>query len=90
MHLNPLTPIRATKEASHATTITGYEIVPAKNEQVLQKAVANQPISVSIDAGAYAFQFYSSGILTGDCGTELDLGVTTVGYNTPKMVLTIG
>ncbi|XVF60853.1 hypothetical protein PTKIN_Ptkin08bG0081400 [Pterospermum kingtungense] len=71
-----------TKEASHAATITGYEIVPAYNEQALQKAIANQPISVSIDASGYAFHFYSSGIFTGDCGTELDHGVTAIGYGT--------
>ncbi|KAK8653427.1 hypothetical protein V6N13_127429 [Hibiscus sabdariffa] len=68
------------KEASHAATITGYEVVPANNEQALQKAVANQPVSVSIDAGDYAFQFYSSGIFTGACGTDLDHGVAAVGY----------
>ncbi|MBA0862150.1 hypothetical protein Goshw_005161 [Gossypium schwendimanii] len=67
-------------EASHAATISGYEIVPANNEQALQKAVANQPVSVSIDAGGYAFQFYSRGIFTGECGTKLDHGITAVGY----------
>ncbi|KAK8653428.1 hypothetical protein V6N13_127430 [Hibiscus sabdariffa] len=68
------------EEASHAAIITGYEVVPANNEQALHKAVANQPVSVSIDAGDYAFQFYSSGIFTGACGTDLDHGVTAVGY----------
>ncbi|KAE8723433.1 Senescence-specific cysteine protease SAG12 [Hibiscus syriacus] len=72
------------EEASHAATITGYEVVPANNEQALQKAVANQPVSVSIDAGGSAFQFYSSGIFTGDCGTALDHGVTAVGYGTSE------
>ncbi|KAF7822900.1 senescence-specific cysteine protease SAG39-like [Senna tora] len=60
--------------------IKGYEVVPANNEEALMKAVANQPVSVSIDAGGYAFQFYSSGVFTGECGTELDHGVTAVGY----------
>ncbi|XWS30003.1 hypothetical protein CRYUN_Cryun24cG0080600 [Craigia yunnanensis] len=73
-----------TKETSHAAMISGYEIVPANNEQALQKAVANQPVSVSIDAGGSAFQFYSSGIFTGDCGTELDHGVAAVGYGTSE------
>ncbi|KAJ1415792.1 Peptidase C1A, papain C-terminal [Sesbania bispinosa] len=69
------------KEAStHAATITGYEDVPANNEQALQKAVANQPVSVAIDASGSDFQFYKSGVFTGSCGTELDHGVTAVGY----------
>ena len=70
------------KEASHAAQITGYEDVPANSENALLKAVANQPVSVAIDASGSAFQFYSSGVFTGDCGTELDHGVTAVGYGT--------
>ncbi|MED6174462.1 hypothetical protein PIB30_069218 [Stylosanthes scabra] len=62
------------------TLITGYEKVPANSEEALQKAVANQPVSVSIDAGDGSFMFYSSGIFTGECETQLDHGVTAVGY----------
>ncbi|KAL5710749.1 Senescence-specific cysteine protease sag39 [Ranunculus cassubicifolius] len=68
------------KEASHAAQIKGHEDVPANNEQALMQAVANQPISVAIDASGSAFQFYSSGVFTGECGTGLDHGVTAVGY----------
>ncbi|KAK8673665.1 hypothetical protein V6N13_111983 [Hibiscus sabdariffa] len=39
-----------------ASTMTSYEDVPENNEQTLQKAVANQPVSVFIDVGGYAFQ----------------------------------
>ncbi|WJX50738.1 hypothetical protein P8452_36999 [Trifolium repens] len=70
----------ANKASIHAVTITGYEDVPANNELALQKAVANQPISVAIDASGSDFQFYNSGVFTGSCGTELDHGVTAVGY----------
>ncbi|PIN18854.1 Cysteine proteinase Cathepsin L [Handroanthus impetiginosus] len=68
------------KESSHVAKITGYEDVPANSESSLLKAVANQPVSVAIDAGGSDFQFYSSGVFTGECGTELDHGVTAVGY----------
>ncbi|KAG9439521.1 hypothetical protein H6P81_019686 [Aristolochia fimbriata] len=68
------------KESKHAANITGYEDVPANNEDALMKAVANQPVSVAIDAGGSDFQLYTEGIFTGDCGTDLDHGVTAVGY----------
>ncbi|KAL8133736.1 hypothetical protein AgCh_008974 [Apium graveolens] len=69
----------ANKETNHAATITGHEDVTANSESALLKAVANQPISVAIDASGSDFQFYSSGVFTGQCGTELDHGVTAVG-----------
>ncbi|KAJ9146935.1 hypothetical protein P3X46_029148 [Hevea brasiliensis] len=68
------------KEANHAAKIKGYEDVPTNNEAALMKAVAKQPVAVAIDAGGFEFQFYSSGIFTGSCGTELDHGVAAVGY----------
>ncbi|CAI0422820.1 unnamed protein product [Linum tenue] len=68
------------KESSHIARITGYQKVPANSEEALLKAVANQPISVSVDAGDGSFMFYSSGVFSGDCGTNLDHGVTAVGY----------
>ncbi|KAK9278661.1 hypothetical protein L1049_028234 [Liquidambar formosana] len=62
--------------------IDGHETVPANDENALLKAAANQPIAVAIDAGGSDFQFYSEGVFTGDCGTELDHGVAIVGYGT--------
>jgi KDEL-tailed cysteine endopeptidase len=60
--------------------IDGHQMVPASSEEALAKAVANQPVSVAIDAGGQAFQFYSDGVFTGQCGTDLDHGVAVVGY----------
>ncbi|GLJ21918.1 hypothetical protein SUGI_0410190 [Cryptomeria japonica] len=68
------------RKTSHAATIDGYEDVPSNDEMSLQKAVAHQPISVAIEAGGRNFQFYASGVFTGNCGTDLDHGVTLVGY----------
>ncbi|XP_073107501.1 senescence-specific cysteine protease SAG39-like [Elaeis guineensis] len=70
----------ANKASSSAATISGYEDVPSNSESALLKAVANQPVSVAIDAGGSDFQLYKSGVFTGACGTELDHGVTAVGY----------
>ncbi|XP_011040442.1 PREDICTED: vignain-like [Populus euphratica] len=63
-------------------SIDGYEKVPENDEDALLKAAANQPVSVAIDAGGSDFQFYSEGVFTGECGTELDHGVAIVGYGT--------
>ncbi|KAI9120088.1 hypothetical protein K1719_009057 [Acacia pycnantha] len=70
----------ANEEDNHEVTINGYEDVPANSEQALQNVVANHPVSVAIETSGSDFQFYESGIFTGSCGTELDHGVTVVGY----------
>ncbi|KAH7568791.1 hypothetical protein JRO89_XS06G0051400 [Xanthoceras sorbifolium] len=68
--------------AAAAATITGYKDVPANNEKALLQAVANQPVSVALEGTDYNFQFYSTGVFTGDCGTDLDHAVTAIGYGT--------
>lgn len=60
----------------------GYEDVPVNNEAALMKAVAQQPVSVALEGGGFDFQFYSSGVFTGVCSTNLDHAVTAVGYGT--------
>ncbi|KAK4487491.1 hypothetical protein RD792_005862 [Penstemon davidsonii] len=70
------------KKEAHVAKISSYEKIPADNEAALMKAVANQPIAVSLDASGPSFQFYSSGVFTGQCGTTLNHGVTVVGYGT--------
>ncbi|XP_027912008.1 senescence-specific cysteine protease SAG39-like [Vigna unguiculata] len=68
------------KEGHGVAEIKGYEKVAANSEKALLKAVAHQPVSVYIDAGDSAFQFYSSGIFSGKCGTHLNHAVAVVGY----------
>lgn len=41
-------------------TIDDYEDVPVNNEKALQKAVANQPVSIAIEGGGREFQLYVS------------------------------
>jgi KDEL-tailed cysteine endopeptidase len=62
--------------------IINYTDVIKKNEQDLENAVAMGCVSVAIEANQLAFQYYSSGILNGTCGTSLDHGVLVVGYGT--------
>ncbi|KAL3655063.1 hypothetical protein CASFOL_000849 [Castilleja foliolosa] len=74
-----------TPNVSELVTISGHSNVP-KDELSFLKALAHQPLSIAIDASGKDFQFYSGGVLTGICGTELDHGVTAVGYETNKNV----
>ncbi|KAL5144287.1 Cysteine protease XCP2 [Glycine soja] len=75
-----------TKEETQVVTISGYHDVPQNNEQSLLKALANQPLSVAIEASGRDFQFYSGGVFDGHCGSDLDHGVAAVGYGTAKGV----
>ncbi|KAI6703624.1 hypothetical protein NL676_012760 [Syzygium grande] len=68
------------KTGNHTASITGYQDVPANSEKALLQAVANQPVSVAVEGGGFDFQFYSSGVFTGSCGTDIDHAVTAVGY----------
>ncbi|KAI7742593.1 hypothetical protein M8C21_011931 [Ambrosia artemisiifolia] len=70
------------KKNAKVVTIDSYEDVPVNDESSLKKAVSNQPVAVAIEAGGRDFQFYTSGIFTGSCGTALDHGVLAAGYGT--------
>jgi len=60
--------------------IVNYTDVTKRNEQDLENAAVLGCVSVAIEADQFAFQYYSSGVLTGTCGTNLDHGVLVVGY----------
>ncbi|XP_074557118.1 zingipain-1-like [Curcuma longa] len=69
------------KENVHVASIDSYQSGPFRNETSLQKEVANQPVSVIIDASE--IQFYDSGIFSSEfCGIVLNHGATIVGYGT--------
>ena len=61
--------------------ISSYQNVTQNNETILMNAVAQQPVSVAIQANLPSFQFYSKGIYNdSQCTDELDHGVLVVGY----------
>jgi len=66
-----------------ASTITSYCDVTSGSETALMNAVAQQPVSVAIEADQSCFQFYSGGVMSdASCGTQLDHGVLAVGFGT--------
>jgi len=77
-----------TCEASTCTTglpkggVTGFKDVKPQDLQSMEEAVAQQPVSIAIEADQSVFQLYHSGVLTATCGTKLDHGVLAVGYGT--------
>jgi KDEL-tailed cysteine endopeptidase len=62
--------------------VTSYTDVTTNSDSALMSALVQQPVSVAIQANQPAFQLYKSGVLTGECGTNLDHGVLAVGYGT--------
>ena len=70
------------KASNYAAKISYFYDVPPNNEEALLQAVATQPVSVALDAKNPAFRFYSSGVYSGECGTETNHAVTTIGYGT--------
>jgi C1A family cysteine protease len=70
------------KGCTAAATLTGHKDVPKGDEDALYAALQTAPVSVAVDASK--FQSYKSGILNPllGCGTQLDHGVTVVGFGT--------
>jgi len=62
--------------------IKGFTDVTTNSPAQLEAAVAQQPVSIAVEADQNSFQFYSSGVMTEACGAALDHGVLAVGYGT--------
>jgi len=69
------------KKVAPVSPISGYKDVTG-GETGLMSAIAIGPVSVAIEADQSSFQFYSGGVITKNCGQQLDHGVLLVGYGT--------
>lgn len=72
-------PCWAAAAARHVADIDAYKTVPVGSEDQLAAAIAQGPVAVGIEADQTAFQHYSNGTFDGECGTNVDHGVTAVG-----------
>jgi C1A family cysteine protease len=74
-----------TCKSSYSTAIpaggvTGYTDI-SSSASALKSALDGQPVSVAIQADQSVFQQYTGGVITSGCGSNLDHGVTAVGYD---------
>lgn len=61
--------------------ISKYTDVIPNSDNAMMTALAQQPVSVAIEADQKTFQLYKSGVFTDTCGSNLDHGVLLVGYS---------
>ena len=72
---------------SPAATLSSYKDTVSGSESSLLEFIQNGPVAVAIEADQYVFQSYSGGVLDSPaCGTQLDHGVTLVGYGTDTVL----
>jgi len=79
-------PYTGTDGTCHAATsvasVGSHTDVTPNSDTAMMTAIAQQPVSIAVEADQSSFQFYSSGVMTAACGTNLDHGVLAVGYGT--------
>ncbi|CAG9310351.1 unnamed protein product [Blepharisma stoltei] len=64
--------------------IQGYSEMTNTTSAALMTTVAQQPVTVGVQADQATWVFYHGGIITNNCGTKPDHNVLIVGYNSVK------
>jgi len=61
-------------------SIRSYHAVDKNSADAMKDVLNFTPVSVAVNAGSQGWQFYSGGVVTENCGQNLDHGVLAVGY----------
>lgn len=61
-------------------SVINYIQVPMGNQELLRHYVYASTIATGIDAYSSLFQFYWKGVITGNCGSDINHAVLIVGY----------
>lgn len=77
---------QTTCKSVSGSKVAKYVDVTPNSDTAMMTAVAQQPVSIAIEADQSSFQLYKSGVFTGTCGTNLDHGVLVVGYGSDNGV----
>ena len=72
----------AAKAKQWAAKVASFTDVTPNSEADLMAAIAQQPVSVAVEADQNSFQLYAGGVMTAACGDALDHGVLAAGYGT--------
>ncbi|OQR83705.1 cysteine proteinase EP-B 2-like, partial [Thraustotheca clavata] len=64
------------------TPLSISKVVPINGEEAIESVLSTTPVSIIIEAGNSAFQYYQSGIITSGCSKKVDHAVVAVGYGT--------
>lgn len=71
-----------TLQMKTAAKISNFVYVQSGSSSAMLNAVASRPISVAVQADQPVWQLYTGGVVTSNCGTNLNHAVNIVGYNT--------
>ena len=70
-------------KAEGKVKVTTYHNVTTKSPDQLKAALAQQPVSVAVQADQPVFHQYTGGVITSSaCGTQLDHAILAVGWGT--------
>jgi len=67
--------------ALNSGVIAGYQNV-GQTDSAFMSALNGRPVSITVNAAGYAFQLYTSGVMTTACQGQIDHAVLATGYGT--------